>query len=276
MSRRGGARGVALGAAVLLYGVVLAMGLFAPEYVASPDLDATNLGMLEAPPFGTDERGIPLHEYAMQGAGIVAIPALVASLVTMAFATLAGLVRCAELSWLDTALQVVGELVGAMPRMVVILVVALLLPYDWRILLPIAVAWALLAAPAAMDEAATSAGRLGGARFVEALRAHGFTATRIYLLHILWNNLRPVIVRQGAEVGMQVVFLEIALSYLALKSREPSFTHPESAYSWAALLYQGYTWILGQDLFHSMVLGIGVVALTAAIAHLFRLAASAR
>ena len=75
---------------------------------------------------------------------------------------------------------------------------------------------------------------------------------------------------------MQVVFLEIALSYLALKSREPSFTHAEGAYSWATLLYQGYTWILGQELFWSMVLGLLLVGVTALIAHTFRLAASAR
>lgn len=276
MSPRRGLRGFALAAAAVLFFLLLCMGQAAPEYVSSPNLDNVGRGMLEHPPFGTDERGIPIHEYALQGAGIVGIPALVAALITMAFATLAGIVRCADAPWLDTALQAAGELVGALPRMVVILVVALMLPYDWRVLLPVAVCWALLAAPAAMDEAASSAGRLGGARFVEALRAHGFTATRIYAYHILWNNLRPVIVRQGAEVGMQVVFLEIALSYLALASREPSFTHPESSYSWATLLYQGYTWILGQDLFHSMVLGLGLVALTAGCAQLFRLAASAR
>ncbi len=75
---------------------------------------------------------------------------------------------------------------------------------------------------------------------------------------------------------MQVVFLEIALSYLALASREPSFTHPESSYSWATLLYQGYTWMLGQDLFHSMTLGLALVALVTLCAQSFRLAAAAR
>jgi ABC-type dipeptide/oligopeptide/nickel transport system permease subunit len=264
----------ALGAAC--FAVIAAMGLLAPEYVATPDSSRAYLGPAAAPPLGTDERGIPLHQYAMQGAGIVALPSIAGALVVMLAATFAGLVRCADIHWLDTAIQAVGELVGALPRMVVVLVVALMLPYDWRLLLPIALTWGFLASPAAMDEAAASAGRLGGARFVEALRAHGFTATRIYLYHVVWMNLRPVIVRQGAEVGMQVVFLEIALSYLALASREPSFTHPESSYSWATLLYQGYTWMLGQDLFHSMVLGLGLVALTTLCAGAFRLAAGAR
>ena len=39
---------------------------------------------------------------------------------------------------------------------------------------------------------------------------------------------------------MQVVFLEIALSYLALRRNEPSFTHSAAEFSWATLpLYVG-------------------------------------
>jgi hypothetical protein len=85
-----------------------------------------------------------------------------------------------------------------------------------------------------------------------------------------------VIVRQGAEVAMQVVFLEIALSYLALSQNEPSFTHSDGAYSWATLLYQGYTSLLGQDLMHAMVVGLLLVASVAIAAQSVRLAARAR
>ena len=70
------------------------------------------------------------------------------------------------------------------------------LPPGWRTLFPIGLAWAILAAPGAMDEAAATAGRLGGARFVEALRAHGFSSARILLYHVIWLNLRAVLVRQ--------------------------------------------------------------------------------
>ncbi|MCB9679520.1 MAG: hypothetical protein H6737_30725 [Alphaproteobacteria bacterium] len=269
----------------LFLGLVIA-GWMAPEFLSPPDLEKVakdefgqtvgGLGFFEAPPFGTNEYGIPLHELALQGASIVAIPSAIAGLMVMALATLAGLVRCADIGWLDTVLQAFGEITGALPRMVVVLVIALLLPYDYKYLLPIALVWALLASPAAMDEAAASAGRLGGARFVEALRAHGFSAGRIYLYHVVWLNLRPVIVRQGADVMMQVVFLEIALSYLALASNAPSFTHAESLNSWAELLYLGYSWILDRHLGHAVVLSLALIALTAFIAQSFRLAARAR
>lgn len=250
--------------------------LLAPERVSVPDFDQRFLGPFEAPPFGTDDRGIPLYEYALQGAAIVTMPALLAGAVVMLMAVFAGLIRCSGITWFDTVLQVFTELLGSLPRLVVILVVAILLPPDWKSLYPIAVAWAFLASPGAMDEAAATAGRLGGTRFVEALRAHGFSATRIYLYHVVWLNLRAVIVRQGAEVAMQAVFLEIALSYLAVSRNEPSFTHSESTYSWATLLYQGYSALLGQDLMHSMVFGLALVALVAIMAQALRVAARAR
>lgn len=262
-------------AGVILGGLIVA-SLMAPEFVDSPELDRTFLGPLEAPPFGTDDRGIPLSQYAMQGAWIVTLPALAAGMLVMFLATVAGMIRCAGMNWIDTAIQSFAELVGSLPRLVVILVVALMLPPTWKVLLPIALAWGILAAPGAMDEAAATAGRLGGARFVEALRAHGFSAVRIYLYHVVWLNLRAVIVRQGAEVVMQVVFLEIALSYLAVSRNEPSFTHSDGTYSWATLLYQGYTALLGQDLFHAMAVGLFLVAMIALMSQSVRLAARAR
>ncbi len=261
---------------VILAGMVVA-GFFAPEFLSAPDLASRHLSPRQSPPFGTDAMGIPLTEYALQGAKVVGIPAVLSGLLVSLLATLAGLARCAGFQWIDNALALFQELVGAVPRLVVILVVAVAMPRDFRSLLPIGLAWAILSAPAAMDEAAATAGRLGGARFVEALRAHGFTATRIFLYHVTWLNLRSVIIRQGAEVIMQVVFLEIALSYLAVSQRQPAFTHADSVHSWATLLYDGYTWLVASvPSGHAMVLGLALVGMVALMAQGFRLAARAR
>lgn len=276
MKRRTGARIAWLGVATVLFGALVAASVAAPEFLSTPKPELALKGPFEAPPLGIDDWGIPIGEYALQGARIVTLPSLISALVVMLFATFAGLVRCLGLKWLDGAIQAGSEIVGSLPRLVVILVVALILPREWKGLLPIGLTWALLAAPGAMDEAASTAGRLGGERFVEALRAHGFSGTRIYLYHVVWLNLRPVIVRQGAEVLMQVVFLEIALSYLAIRHREPSFTHSDAVYSWATLLHQGYMAILGIHLVHSLVLGLVLVATVAAMSQALRLAARAR
>ncbi len=276
MSRRRVIRGPFLYAAGGLFLALVVASLSAPEFLPTPDLSNTFAMPWASPPFGTDDRGLPLHLYALQGASIVTLPSIAAAVLVALLATFAGLVRCLGLPWVDGLIHVVGEFTGSLPRLVVVLVAALVVPRELKSLYPIALTWALLAAPGAMDEAAATAGRLGGERFVESLRAHGFSAPRIYGYHVLWLNLRPILARQAGEVLMQVVFLEIALSYLALRRNEPSFTHPDSASSWAVLLYQGYTALLGVPLFHSLALGLGLVAAVAAFAQFLRLGARAR
>jgi ABC-type dipeptide/oligopeptide/nickel transport system permease subunit len=277
MTRSTGQRG-ALAAATVVLVLLVAAGVFAPEHLPNADLSRRAVGPMEAPPFGTDPLGISLGWFAMQGAGVVAIPSAVAALLVMLLSTGAGLARSAGLGWFDVAVTAFGELVGALPRLVVVLVVATATSATYQGLLPIAVTWAVLAAPGAMDEAASTAGRLGGARFVEALRAHGFSATRIYLYHIVWLNLRPVLVRQGAEVLTQVVFLELAISYLVEVSRWKHLTHPDSTYSWAALLYHGYTWLVtpSTGMGHALVLGLLLIASVALMAQGFRVAGRGR
>ncbi len=246
--------------------VLLVPGLFAPEHLSEPDLANAFAGPLQVPPFGADQRGRPLLEYALQGGRVVALPSLIAGIVVLLLSTVGGLIACAGGRHLQTIVQAISEILGALPRLVVILVVALLLPRDGRVLLPIAVTWALLSAPGAIDEASSVAARLGGTRFVEALRAHGFSRTRIFLVHVVLLNLRPVVVRQGVETFMQVVFLEIALSYLAVISNQSSFTHSDSVHSWANLLDLGYKVVLNLDSGHALVLGLGLVALVAVTA----------
>lgn len=272
-----------LGLGLALLAVLAIMSYLAPDSLPVPDRANYYAGPLQLPPFGADSLGRPLLIYALQGASIVLWPAAVAGLIVAFFATLAGLARCAGLGWFDTVLQIFSELMGALPRMVVVLVVALAMPRSYTSLLPVAIAWAFLAAPGAMDEAATAAGRLGGSRFVEALRAHGFSAVRIYLYHIIFLNLRSVLVRQGAEVLMQVVFLEIALSYLVeVPPVQPALTHPESVKSWATILYFGFQtasggeWFGDRSLLHALVLGLVLVAVPAVMAQAFRLAARER
>ena len=271
-------RKVALGLAIACFGVLAALGLGAPDHLALPDLTKVYLGFAEAPPFGTDQRGRPLLEYAQQGAGVILFPALVAGLLVGFMGVVGGLLRCVGSARVDTAVQAFGEIVGSLPRMVVILVVALLIPSGSRGLLPLAIAWAVLASPGAMDEAASVAERLGGARFVEALRAHGFSWSRVFLYHIVALNLRPVVVRQAAETAMQVTFLEIALSYLAAQENQSSFTHADDVKSWANLLEIGYPSLVLPEVptQHALITGLGLVALVTVMSLLVSSAARAR
>ncbi|HCH64173.1 MAG TPA: hypothetical protein DFR83_15320, partial [Deltaproteobacteria bacterium] len=180
----------ALVVSAVLFALLLLLALVAPEFLSGPNFDLTDFGPSALPPFGADDRGRPLWELAAQGARVVALPSVFAGLMVGSFAAVGGLIRSMEWSRADSAVQAFGEIVGAMPRMVVILIVALLLPRDMRGLLPLAATWALLSAPGAMDEAAAVAERLGGARFVEALRAHGYSRWRIFVVHVVGYNLR--------------------------------------------------------------------------------------
>ena len=264
--------------AVVCLATLLAFAVTAPEHLPDIDRSLRYAGPGQVGPFGADGGGRSLLHYAQQGAQVVVLPAVAAGLLVGLLAVMGGLLRAMGLARIDSWIQAIGEIVGSLPRMVVVLVVALVLPADARGLLPLALTWALLAAPGAMDEASAVAERLGGARFVEALRAHGYSATRIFGYHVVALNLRPVVVRQMAEVTMQVIFLEIALSYLALAQDQPSFTHADSLKSWADLLNIGYTWLIFDDVptGHALALGVGLVAVVALMALAVGRAARAR
>ena len=273
MIGRRAAAALAVAALILLVGLALT----SPPHLGEPNLDLAFAGPARVLPFGADQRGRPLLEYAQQGAGVVVGPAFAAAAAVGALSIAGGLLRCVGDQRVDAVIQGLGEVLGALPRMVVVLVAALLIPSTSRGLLPLALVWAALAAPGAMDEAAAVAERLGGARFVEALRAHGFSWSRVFLYHIVLLNLRPVVVRQAAEVLLQVTFLELGLSYLAVMDKEPSFTHSDSLKSWADLLYMGYSSIgLGMPTQHALILGLGLVALVTVTAKFTTSAVRAR
>ena len=247
--------------ALLGFIVLVAPGFFAPEFLPAGDMSLRLAPPSEMPPFGADRSGRPLLAYVMQGSSVVALPSLLAGILVMGFAILGGLLACTDSKRLSVLIQGLGEVLGALPRLVVVLVVARLVPRDQRSLVPIAVTWAFLSAPGAMDEAASVAGRLGGARFVEALRAHGFSKARVFLYHVVFLNLRPVVVRQALEVFAQVVFLEIALSYLTSAAYLEAFTHADSSHSWAEILFLGYQSLppVGIESIHALVLGMGLI-----------------
>lgn len=270
-------RRLAAGGALLVAGLLLVGALMAPQHLPTPVPDHAYAGPLAMPPLGADDRGRPLWMYAAQGARVVLLPAVLAGLVVAVMGIAGGLLRSMGSERVNTWIQGFSEVMGALPRMLVILVVALVLPADRRGLLPLALTWALLAAPGAMDEAAAVAERLGGASFVEALRAHGFSLARIYGIHLVAYNLRPVVLRQGAETLMHVVFLEIALSYLALTEEQPSFTHSDSLKSWADLLNLGYpSLVVDVNSGHALVLGLALLGLVTLMSVSLGYAARAR
>ena len=66
---------------------------------------------------------------------------------------------------------------------------------------------------------------------------------------------------------MQLAFLEVALSFLAMISDSPSISHTDNLSSWGELLFMGYSSLLIEkdvSTIHTLVLGLcllGVVVL---------------
>ena len=91
--------------------------------------------------------GRPLIEYATQGARIMCTTIIIRWCFGCCIRYVGWVVAMCGLAQLtQTIVQFFGEIVGALPRMVVVLVIALLLPMDWRSLMPLAVVWAVLSA----------------------------------------------------------------------------------------------------------------------------------
>ena len=63
--------------------VLLVSTVFAPEFLSSYNHEMVSLSPFEHPPFGTNKNGIAYLEYVLQGAQVVALPALFSGLLVL-------------------------------------------------------------------------------------------------------------------------------------------------------------------------------------------------
>ena len=115
----------AIALAVICFAILMVATLTAQDDLGPMVLGGKLTGPIDAFPFGTDTRGRSLGKYAAQGAKVVAFPSLIAGLVVCLFGVMGGLLRCVGSDKINAPIQWLTEIVGALPRMVVILVVAL-------------------------------------------------------------------------------------------------------------------------------------------------------
>ena len=168
-------RKVYIALAVTCFSLLIVMALVAPDLPSTIDRTQRSLKPWEFPPLGTDMNGRPLIEYATQGARIIALPSLFAGVLVAVFGMLGGLLRCVDWPITQTIVQFFGEIVGALPRMVVVLVIGAF-ANGLAVIDAFGCCLGCAVTPGAIDEAGAVASRLGGTRFVEALKAHGFSA----------------------------------------------------------------------------------------------------
>lgn len=210
----GGNRMAQVGLAGALAAVTAALvgPLLTPYDPMAPDLTGTL-----APPsarhlFGTDQLGRDVLSRLLVGARVSLAISLSAVALSVTFGTVLGAVAAFVGGWLDGLVMRFTDLVLAVPRLVLLIVViALLRPSALTIVLLLAaVQW-----PSAARLVRAEILSLREREFAEAARALGFSRRRVLLGHLLPNALAPVLVVATLGVGHTVI-LEAGLAFLGL------------------------------------------------------------
>lgn len=155
------------------------------------------------------------------------------SLLAASLGVLVGAVGAWAGGWLDRVLLALGDMLLAVPRLVLLLVIAAL----WGPGLPTVVT--VLALTGWMGVARLVRAEVLGVRalpYVEAARALGASPTRLLVRHVLPNALGAATVAVTLGVGSAIV-LESGLSFLGLGIQPPS---P----SWGNMIAGGRDWLL--------------------------------
>lgn len=210
----GGNRMARLGLAGVLaaLSVALLAPLLTPFDPMAPDLERAL-----APPsglhlFGTDQLGRDVLSRLLVGARVSLAISLSSVVLSVTFGTVLGSVAAFFGGWLDGLIMRFTDLVLAVPRLVLLIVViALLRPSAAVIVLLLAaIQW-----PSAARLVRAEILSLREREFAEAARALGFSRRRVLLGHLLPNALAPVLVVATLGVGHTVI-LEAGLAFLGL------------------------------------------------------------
>lgn len=193
------------------------------DVVADVDASRADLGPSAAHWLGTDHLGRDVAMRLVRASRAFALPGLGAALT----AGVLGLVAGTTAGWfggpVEQGVRLVFTVVGAVPRLVLVLLCATIVGDDPAVL---AVATGLVCAPEVGAAVAARLGELRRAEFVLALRAHGVADGRILAFHLLWVNARGVVARQVLTAFGWYVGLETTLSYLGgfgVQEPEPSW-----------------------------------------------------
>jgi peptide/nickel transport system permease protein len=257
---------VALGAAVLL-AVILFAALFAPLLSPQDPYDLATLDIMDSKLepgargaagtvflLGTDEQGRDLLSAILHGLRISLGVGVLATLVAMAFGTMAGLASAWFGGRFDALLMRIVDLQLSFPAILVALVLLAVLGQgvDKVVLALVIVQWAYYARTVRGSALAER-----NREYIEAARCLALPAWRIVLRHLLPNCLPPLIVIATVQVA-HAIALEATLSFLGLGM-------PITSPSLGLLIANGYTQLLSGKYWISFFPGIALVLTIVAI-----------
>ncbi|MBM4396905.1 MAG: ABC transporter permease [Deltaproteobacteria bacterium] len=141
------------------------------------------------------------------------------------------------------AAGVVLSAIDAVPRLALILLAALAFGGRmWAVAIGVAVSFT----PTVAAEITSRVAAFRQEEFIDAARAHGLSATRILLLHILWLNSRTLLMKWAAYLFGTMVLVETSLSYLGTIEGSMNLGVAEPLPSWGNMLARAKDTLLTQ------------------------------
>jgi peptide/nickel transport system permease protein len=189
---------------------------------------------------GTDYMGRDLQTRLILGIQAYFLPGLLSIVIALALGAALGVLAGYRGGRSETAVTYVTNLVDALPRLVLmLLVIAAFKPGIYTIM----VVLGLTSAPTVAMLVQGKILMLRQRNFIESAVALGISPARIILKHILWYNCRALLLIQ-ATLGMaEAVLLETSLSYLGFGVQEPTPSWGNMVQAGANYLLQGNFWV---------------------------------
>jgi len=207
------------------------------------DMDLANMlggPLTEGHLLGTDYMGRDLLTRLILGIQAYFLPGLLSIVIALALGAALGVLAGYRGGRSETAVTYVTNLVDALPRLVLmLLVIAAFKPGIYTIM----VVLGLTSAPTVAMLVKGKILMLRQRNFIESAVALGISPARIILKHILWYNCRALLLIQ-ATLGMaEAVLLETSLSYLGFGVQEPTPSWGNMVQAGANYLLQGNFWV---------------------------------
>ncbi len=224
-----------------LFGLVLATllilsAVFAP-LLASHDPAAIDVAAKLQPPsaahwLGTDEIGRDTWSRVLYGGRVALAVALSATVLSVFFGGLLGLIAALGPRWLDHLLVLSFDTVRSYPVIILALAIGPIFGGGIVVLLGLLVATSI---PYYARVMRSSVIAQASADYVEALRAMGMGRIRIALHHILPNVIGPILILASMDIPA-FIMAEAGISFLGVGVKAP-------ATSWGMILDQGFRYI---------------------------------
>jgi len=209
------------------------------------DPQAIDMNLLNAPPgihghlLGTDFLGRDIFSRLVLGIQAYFLPGLLAITIALTLGGAGGLVSGYRAGRWDRALTYVANLMDAVPRLVLILLMIAAFKPDIYLVMVVV---GLTHAPTVASMVKSKVIFLKQQNFIESAICLGLKSRTIIVKHILWHNCRALLIIQ-ATLGMaEAILIETSLSYLGFGVQEPMPSWGNMVQSGANYLLQGAFW----------------------------------